>query len=439
MQPNTTGAQRSATVQVAGVNVVLTQTGVVCSVAVGTSTAYFGPHAGIGNANVTAPAGCPWTLSSNVAWLVVTGTASGSGNGTVQFSVAAQSSFDARSATLGVAGESVTINQSGDPTLDPSTLVVRDSFTATQEVFLASHYPEVNRFGQPWINYGPETVVRTGAATPFAAESSSFASVALIDSYVSDGVVSADWRPAPSAATAYGYPIGGLVFRAVDEGNYYVVGYGVTGGTDLALGVVVAGNFEVIQQVSAPIPAPGHTPRLEVRMSGSAIAVLVDGVLQLVASHATWAHGTRHGFRWWSAYDAASGFDNFTVRGPSLSAVHHVEISPASPVMAIQNYKTLTAVAYDVNNNVVPGIVFSWNSSNPSNATIMQTGANTARAESLAYGPTTITASAGGGVSQTAVLTVAPVASVRIHSSSPDPNCHLSRPQCWAARDRTSI
>ena len=64
---------------------------------------------------VTAGAGCAWTASSNSAFVTLTSAASQSGNGTVNVTVS-ENSGDARTGTLTVAGQTVTVSQaSGDP------------------------------------------------------------------------------------------------------------------------------------------------------------------------------------------------------------------------------------------------------------------------------------------------------------------------------------
>jgi hypothetical protein len=67
---------------------------------------------GSGSVNVTTQPGCTWTAQSNAtAWLNVTSGASGNGNGTVVFSVAANGTTDVRSGTLTVAGHTFTVYQ----------------------------------------------------------------------------------------------------------------------------------------------------------------------------------------------------------------------------------------------------------------------------------------------------------------------------------------
>ena len=61
---------------------------------------------------MTAGAGCAWTASSNAAWIAVSGGASGSGNGTVTYSVTANPNCTGRAGTLTIAGQTFTVTQS---------------------------------------------------------------------------------------------------------------------------------------------------------------------------------------------------------------------------------------------------------------------------------------------------------------------------------------
>jgi hypothetical protein len=68
---------------------------------------------GGGSVNIAAAgAGCAWVASSNAAWLTPS-LASGTGNQSITFSVAANSGAGARGATLTVAGQNIVVNQSG--------------------------------------------------------------------------------------------------------------------------------------------------------------------------------------------------------------------------------------------------------------------------------------------------------------------------------------
>src|SRR5581483_3558375 len=71
------------------------------------------------NVSVTAGAGCNWTASESAAWISITSGASGSGNGTVNYSVTANTG-PARSATITIAGQTFTVNQASGCTFSIS-------------------------------------------------------------------------------------------------------------------------------------------------------------------------------------------------------------------------------------------------------------------------------------------------------------------------------
>ncbi|MBK6999481.1 MAG: DUF1566 domain-containing protein [Rhodoferax sp.] len=93
-----TGTAASATVTVA------------CTYALGTSSASFSAPASTGNVSVTSS--CAWTATSNVSWITITSGASGSGNGTVAYTVDANAGTSARTGTLTIAGKTFTVTQS---------------------------------------------------------------------------------------------------------------------------------------------------------------------------------------------------------------------------------------------------------------------------------------------------------------------------------------
>jgi hypothetical protein len=73
----------------------------------------FPSSGGTGTVTVTAADGCAWTASSGDTWVTITSGASGSGNGTVSYSVAQQSVVANRDTMLTVAGQAVHVRQSG--------------------------------------------------------------------------------------------------------------------------------------------------------------------------------------------------------------------------------------------------------------------------------------------------------------------------------------
>ncbi len=88
---------------------------------------------------------------------------------------------------------------------------------------------------------------------------------------------------------------------------------------------------------------------------------------------------------------------------PFLSpAIARIEVTPASPTIFVGQQQQFTAQAFDSNGNVLSGVIFIWQSSNPAVATINQNGIATGVAE----GTTEIRASARGVQSAPATLTV---------------------------------
>src|SRR5439155_167087 len=64
--------------------------------------------------NVTASATtCGWTATDSATWITITSGASGTGNGTVSYSVTANTSATPRTGTLTIAGQTFTVNQAG--------------------------------------------------------------------------------------------------------------------------------------------------------------------------------------------------------------------------------------------------------------------------------------------------------------------------------------
>jgi len=98
---------------IAGQTFTVTQAGTAtCSYTLSSASQNFSTTGGSGTVNVTASAGCSWTAASNVSWLTVTPGIGGSGNGSVSYSVAANTGT-ARTGTLTIANQTFTVNQDG--------------------------------------------------------------------------------------------------------------------------------------------------------------------------------------------------------------------------------------------------------------------------------------------------------------------------------------
>jgi hypothetical protein len=87
-----------------------------CTYSVYTSNQSYGLVGGDGTLTVNTQSGCTWTATRNVDWITFTSNASGSGSGSVTFSVA-QNPGVRRAGLITVEGKSVSISQAGPGTL----------------------------------------------------------------------------------------------------------------------------------------------------------------------------------------------------------------------------------------------------------------------------------------------------------------------------------
>ena len=105
------GSSRSGTATVAGQTITINQPATLCQWSIKPTSAGAKGNGDDGTVAVTAGAGCPWTATSDVSWITVTSGASGSGNGTVAYTVARNTTNTARTGTITIAGETFTVNQ----------------------------------------------------------------------------------------------------------------------------------------------------------------------------------------------------------------------------------------------------------------------------------------------------------------------------------------
>jgi len=85
---------------------------VTCGFSIIPVTADFPGIGGSGEVAVGAPTGCAWTASSNAAWITITSPGRGSGDGKVNYVVAANTGCR-RSETLTIAGQTFAVAQEG--------------------------------------------------------------------------------------------------------------------------------------------------------------------------------------------------------------------------------------------------------------------------------------------------------------------------------------
>ncbi|MBK6998564.1 MAG: DUF1566 domain-containing protein [Rhodoferax sp.] len=142
-----TGAAASATVTVNA-----------CTYALGSSSASVAAPANTGSVSVTSS--CAWTAASNASWIAITSGSSGSGNGTVGYAVAVNTSGSSRTGTLTIAGQTFTVTQAAAAPVctlsaNPSSFTVGGSSALT-----ASCVPTASSY--TWIG---DTCTGTTGAT----------------------------------------------------------------------------------------------------------------------------------------------------------------------------------------------------------------------------------------------------------------------------------
>lgn len=85
-----------------------------CTYGISPTNNTFGAGGGTGSVTVTTQSGCTWSaISNDPSWITVTSGSSGSGNGTVGYSVAAYTGTSNRTNTITIAGQTFTITQNG--------------------------------------------------------------------------------------------------------------------------------------------------------------------------------------------------------------------------------------------------------------------------------------------------------------------------------------
>jgi hypothetical protein len=87
-----------------------------CTYTVSPTSQVLGAGGGTGSITVTSQSTCNWTTANTCSWISITSGASGTGSGTVSYSVSANTATASRTAGLTVAGNVFTVSQSGAQT-----------------------------------------------------------------------------------------------------------------------------------------------------------------------------------------------------------------------------------------------------------------------------------------------------------------------------------
>ena len=160
-----TGASRTGTLTIAGRAFTVTQAAAgsappppppaSCTYSISPSSKNVGALGVVDDVQVSTASGCAWTASSGAGWILITSGASGTGNGTVNYSVVANLG-GARTGTLTIAGQTFTVTQAAvapcSYSISPSTQKVEASATTDSvSVTTASHCTWTAVSNDSWI------------------------------------------------------------------------------------------------------------------------------------------------------------------------------------------------------------------------------------------------------------------------------------------------
>jgi hypothetical protein len=134
-----------------------------CSFTLSSSSASFTASSATGSVSVTASAsGCAWTAASNASWITVTGGASGTGSGTVTYSVAANTG-SARTGTMTIAGATFTVSQASAASPRIAVTPRSINFGSVKRGRTSSSRVTVTNSGAATLNVGSVTMSGTNA------------------------------------------------------------------------------------------------------------------------------------------------------------------------------------------------------------------------------------------------------------------------------------
>lgn len=116
---NSSTSQRGGFLTIAGLAFSVTQAGQPCAYTLSPLAITFGAGGGTGVVNVTSATGCAWSANTAYSWIHT--TSSGSGNGSVNYTIDSNSTTNQRSGTISVQEQIFTVNQVGQTQDFPPT------------------------------------------------------------------------------------------------------------------------------------------------------------------------------------------------------------------------------------------------------------------------------------------------------------------------------
>jgi hypothetical protein len=98
---------------------------ITCTYTLIPTSSSLGHSGGAGSLAVTtSESGCPWSAISNASWITITSGNTGTGNGTVSYSVSANRTGSSRIGTITIAGKTFTVTQDKNVGLPPLMLLL---------------------------------------------------------------------------------------------------------------------------------------------------------------------------------------------------------------------------------------------------------------------------------------------------------------------------
>jgi Putative binding domain, N-terminal/Viral BACON domain len=121
---NPDGTARQGDIIVNGERARIRQDAAACRFELSTTEQTMPAGGGTGRITVTAGAGCAWSAQSDAAWVVLTSGTTGTGTGSVAYTIASNAGTTTRSASIVVAGQTVKVTQQAGVPVPPATCSV---------------------------------------------------------------------------------------------------------------------------------------------------------------------------------------------------------------------------------------------------------------------------------------------------------------------------
>ncbi len=113
VSPNT-GSTRTGTMTIGGKTFTVTQDGAItCTYNISPASSLFNPLGHTGTVAVTPSSSCSWSAASSTPWITIAAGSTGTGSGTVSYSVAANTTGSTRTGSLTIGGQPFTVTQTG--------------------------------------------------------------------------------------------------------------------------------------------------------------------------------------------------------------------------------------------------------------------------------------------------------------------------------------